>query len=576
MKNVLVAFNEPKLIKAITKNVRKSGAEDIVFTIKPTKAAFLDEIASGNYSCAILMESVGRDPWTIAEMVEVADSYNTTLIPIISETYKGGKEIVLLSSVGITSAVFVRKGGVYRADEVLRMIEHPRTLREARMYYGIETYADHKAGDLSMATENKISEAKGLLSANRENEGLGQTLLQILVEYRFDMAQAAQLLEHLDKDMTMRLQKTVEYYDLLEDLYQHNLVSKYHVPREVKRLRKQRETEQEGMAEDELVYDGSVAEVEVESVADMVDADDVEDRLEETMEEDEEEIYSSDGCLSYEDDDEILDENEDDGLYEGTGRAGKPYFLEEGEEGEEGEEEFAFVGDFSVVQVDESLQEDVVKSPTVEKKHAGELKRHQDKLLREELEEMKEEGIEIKEETKKVNPVFICVIIACVLLMVVLVILFVKITIDRSLAVHPQNSEAAYNTPYSAEEVAKYELGDKGELILKNEEGEILYDSGNQPQPDVVEEEIALAIVEEEREITQQYNDISGFEQNKDYKGLELVNLINGTQGADCTLKKANGAVVEVQRGKASMEDFMPSGSYRCQIVDGVLTFIEQ
>ena len=33
MRSVLVAFNEPKLLKAISKNVQKNGAEDIVFTV---------------------------------------------------------------------------------------------------------------------------------------------------------------------------------------------------------------------------------------------------------------------------------------------------------------------------------------------------------------------------------------------------------------------------------------------------------------------------------------------------------------------------------------------------------------
>ena len=584
MKNVLVAFNEPKLIKAITKNVRKTSAEDIVFTVKPTKSAFLDEISSGRYDCAILMESVGRDPWTIAEMVGVADSYNTTLIPIISESYKGGKDIMLLSSVGITSAVFVRKGGVYKADEILRMIEHPRTLREARMYYGIETYADHKSGDMSIASENKINEAKAMLSANRDSSDLGQILLQILIEYRFDMSQAAQLLECLDKDMTTRLQKTVEYYDLLEDLYKHNLVAKYHIPREIKKLRKQRGVQdnisdnkdeyEEGIGESVVCEDADIQEVIVDEIVEEVTEGEI---LELDIQEDgvsEEAFYSADGLLDYGDEEEIPEEEDvisASKYQEGTGAI--PYSLVDDED----EDEFTFAGEYSVVPVEEMEEDDKEIVRTSDKKRAGELKRQQKRELEEELEEMKEEGI-IKQEHKKINPTLICVIVGCILLLVVLAILLVKVTVDRARAIRPQNTEAAYNTPYNTEDVATYELGDKGELILKNEEGEVLYDSGNQPQPEVIEEEMSLAIVEEEDEnkVDQQFNDISGFEQNKDYKGLDLVNLINGTQGADCMLKKANGALVEVVRGEASVEDFLPSGLYRCQITDGVLTFIEQ
>lgn len=564
MKNVLVAFNEPKLLKAITKNVRKSSSEDIIFTVKPTKSGFLDEVATGNYSSAILMEGVGREPWTISEMVQVADSYNTTLIPIISEQHKGSKDIMLLSSVGITSAVFIRKGGIYKADEILRMIEHPRTLKEARIYYGIETYADHKAGDVSFASENKINEAKEILSGYRESDELGQILLQVLVEHRFDMAQAAQLLEHLDADMTMRLQKTVEYYDLLEDLYKHNLVSKYHIPREVKKLRKQQKGN--SSVSEEVVVESVMVEKPAEKIAEesMTFSETTlsfteEDCNEAAWGDEEEEIPEEEEYMVAPDEEEYKFSQEIP-------------FVEDDEE-----EEFSFAGGLATVPVTEDMAV-FVEREDVAKKHAGELKRQRKREVEEELEEMEEEGI-IEKEPKKINPALICVIAGCAVLLIVLTILFVKVSIDRARAVKPQSTETAYNTPYSAEDVAKYELGEKGELILKDEEGNVLYDSANQAQVTVPEEEMDISIVTEEVEdasVTQQYNDISGFENGKSYKGLELVNLINGTQGANCSLQKTNGAVVEVTRGNASLEDFLPSAMYQCQVTDGTLIFVEQ
>jgi len=397
---------------------------------------------------------------------------------------------------------------------------------------------------------------------------LGQVLLQVLVEYRFDMAQAAQLLEQLDDDMTMRLQKTVEYYDLLEDLYKHNLVSRYHIPREVKKLKKRQKVEAK-VSDDVVVESVVVSQDDVASTVDESDVGETElNTIEDTVVE----------TLSFSENDydaAVLDEQDEIPEEE-------EYEFSTGEESrvqveEDTEEEFSFAGGFATVPVKETMKSFLPKDDGY-KKHAGELKREQQKELEEEMEEMKEEGL-IEETPKKVNTAIICVVAGCFVLLIVLAILFVKISLDRARAVVPSKSDSAYNTTYNAEDVAKYELGDKGELILKDENGAVLYDSSNQTAVVSPEEEMDISIMTEEEDentVTQHYNDISGFENGASYKGLDLVNLINGTQGANCSLQKTNGAVVEITRGNASLEDFLPSGMYQCQISEGVLTFIEQ
>lgn len=596
MKKVLMSFNEQKLTKAISKLVQKNGCEDLAFTVKTTKSAFLNEVATGNYDAALIMEKTGSEPWKLTEIIQIADSYNINLIPIISEDYKRTREIASLSAVGITDAVFIRKGGVYKADEILHVIMHPRTLREARMYYGIETYADTKNGGMTLATEAKLSDAIDYINANRDCEDIGQVLVQVLVEYQFDMAQAAELLEKLDEDMIVRLQKTVEYYELLDDLKKHDLIANYHIPREIRKLKKAKEkaarkaggadTEEEKDIEEgnetQQLEDMNVAEDHGKTTEEVVvDAEEVR-MLDQKQNEEVENDLGDDEDLE----DEDIEDDEDSFSIAGT---------EESEEEDEyelavpqprvdddDETDFSFNRGMRVSKESIEVNEGKKREKN-EKKSIGELKKIQKEEKRvERRNELRSKGeyedmLNEDEDEKKEKPnyILIGVITGLGILIIILFILFLKISIDRNIKAEPTLDTSGYDHTYNKEDVKTYEVSETGGAILKDEDGNVLYNASaqtvgnsenNEGAP--AEEEMQVTVIDENENpdaARQQFNDTSGFEDGKEYKGLDLINLINSSQGADCILKRSDGTQISVRRGNASIEDFKPSAIYRCQ-----------
>lgn len=596
MKKVLMSFNEQKLTKAISKLVQKNGCEDLAFTVKTTKSAFLNEVATGNYDAALIMEKTGSEPWKLTEIIQIADSYNINLIPIISEDYKRTREIASLSAVGITDAVFIKKGGVYKADEILHVIMHPRTLREARMYYGIETYADTKNGGMTLATEAKLSDAIDYINANRDCEDIGQVLVQVLVEYQFDMAQAAELLEKLDEDMIVRLQKTVEYYELLDDLKKHDLIANYHIPREIRKLKKAKEkaarktggadTEEEKVIEEgnetQQPEDMDVAEDHSKTTKEVVvDAEEVR-MLDQKQNEEIENDLEDDEDLEDEDieDDEdsfsiagIEEPDEEEDEYE--------LAVPQPRVDDDDETDFSFNSGMRVSKESIEVNEGRNREKS-EKKSIGELKKIQKEEKRaERRNELRSKGeyedmLKEDEEEKKEKPnyILIGVIAGLGILIIILFILFLKISIDRNIKAEPTLDTSGYDHTYNKEDVKTYEVSETGGAILKDENGNVLYDASAQTvgasenEEASAEEEMQVTVIDENENpdaARQQFNDTSGFEDGKEYKGLDLINLINSSQGADCMLKRSDGTQISVQRGNASIEDFKPSATYRCQ-----------
>ena len=218
-----------------------------------------------------------------------------------------------------------------------------------------------------------------------------------------------------------------------------------------------------------------------------------------------------------------------------------------------------------------------------DKKSIGELKKiHKEEMRVERRNELRSKGeyedmLNEDEDEKKEKPnyILIGVITGLGILIIILFILLIKNSIDRNIKSAPTLDTSGYDHSYNKEDVKSYEVSETGGAILKDEDGYVLYNASaqtvgnsenNEGAP--AEEEMQVTVIDENENpdaARQQFNDTSGFEDGKEYKGLDLINLINGSQGADCILKRSDGTQISVRRGNASIEDFKPSAIYRCQ-----------
>ncbi len=625
MLNVLVGFKDDKLLKRIGKLVNTNSFEDLKFTIKTTKATVLSEIDTDEYDVALLREDCGYEEWDTEEILALKDTHDIKIVLLVSDKLRGDSDMSDFLSVGLTSAVFMRGGGVYKVDEIVHMIYGDRTTSEAREYYGISKLADNsqaKALD-KIAFEDARKTLLGM-----PDELLGPKFYDIALG--FSMAQTCDFIQdYLDEDLKERLQDTLEYYDVLEllkrgDKDHPGVIEKYHIPKEIKKRQREREKERRrnrviehkaNKAQDEVVEDIEREEdvVFVNRKEKVIDApsyeiNEVEDDEDEQIDKYLQDIEESDSYEFSDSDDGSDIEAEDDYTF-GDSAAEETGSIPEEDtiSFDDSEGEFSFSAAGAAVDKEssetvsdtepedtemkkEKLKEKIKKSSKGEKKDRtiprdGGTPRVKH-LTIDDVEEKKDSTEDKKnaEKEKKAIVTAILVFLIVMFFIALIVILFIKITIDRKNK-QMQPDTSAYDTQYNPEDVAKYELTENGTPMLYDEEGNLLYDGTDQnnSMPEVVtpDEEMDFMVVNEPEElpddvVRQEFNDVSGFTNGSIYKGLDLVNLINGNSGANCTLQMKNGSTVDIERGRASIEDFKPSGKYLCETDGTSLTFIEQ
>lgn len=565
MKRILVGFEQPKLIREITKYVQETSSEGIEFVVRCTKASILSEIADGKYDIVLLMEECGKDMWTMDEFIQIKDSYNISLIPIVSEAYRGSKELVAFCNYGITGAVFIRKKGVYKADEIFRMIYNPRTLKEARVYYGISTLSDSRSGG-SVLDEVVFEQVRSAILDASTGKPLGERYIEAISD--LTPVQVGDLIKRMDENTLNMLKQTVEFYDVLNILKQNKVIRNYRVPKEIKQQQKRKghrrtpesEDVKEQKVEEDLQFENTIVlDIPAEDVGGVAVAE---------------------GEISYEEeygDAMMLDE-----LIEGDENISFSTAEEEIVEEDDEEEEFSFATEMKIDkkviseqgkkkmfgELEEGAYEDVKEKKGVKK--LGELEESSDEIGGEEVEGKKTSNI-----------VAVGIIVAVFILLLILAYLFIRITVQRDMAQNGMSGAGGYDTLYTTDE-KNYELTNDGNVVLNEESGvQGGDDMGSSVEVAAPEEEMDFSVFTEEElsdsnVIEQSYNDTSAFEDGMEYKGLDLVNMLNGTQGANCVLCLKNGATVSVTRGDASLEDFKPSGVYRCVKTDTEMQFVEK
>lgn len=602
MKKVLVGFDQPKLIKEVSKCVRSTGSEELNFVIKRSKSTILNEISDGDYDTVLLMEECGNDIWSMDELVQIKDSYSINLIPIISDAYKGTQDLVTFCNYGITSAVFIGRKGVYKSDEIFRMIYNPRTLKDARVYYGVSTVADTRRNLGGNILEETIFE--GVRNALLD-ESSGKPLGVRYVEAISDLtpSQVGDFIKRLDERTLNALKQTVEFYDVLNILKQNKVIRSYHVPKKIKQQQKERD--RVGFSDvdtHELVHEeeneGSGLEFESVVVAD-VHAKEIVEEDSFIPYEDEEYAEYEEEFLGEESDEYVSFSDEEDGDVSFLDEDGDISFADEEDNMQhdvlglmedavrESEEDggFSFSSEMEVGRTVEQpkgqevvADEDMKSAATVE----NTVKKNRDKVSVEKKSvEKKEEVVEKTDNGKRTTTVIIVsVVIGAIIFILVLVLLFVKITANRRVT-SGVNPPSGYDTLYNTGEYDGYQL-EGGDVTLSEEANTQQEAQQNVPTEVVApEEEMDFSVVNEddlpqEDVVEQTFNDPSAFEDGKDYKGLDLVNMLNGNEGANCTLELKNGASVSISRGNASLEDFKPSGMYKCKKDGSNLIFVER
>lgn len=586
MKKVLIGFEHQALMDAVGSYVRSMGLEDLEFQTAATKALVLQEIADGDYSAVILMEHTSREEWSIDELCQMKESYPLNLIPIISEDYKGKQELSAFCNAGITTAVFINKRNTYNVEEVAKMIFYPRTLKDAKVYYGISTIADLRGGG-TVLDEVTYEAVRNAILYEDQHLPLGERYTNAIGN--LTPMQVADFLKRLDENTLNDLKKTVEFYDVLEALKKSKVIKSYRTPREIRKLRKRGQSIEpapETETGSDIEYEKEIVEAEHvvvkgedEEEEDAAEAVNLEDDF--SISDDTDEGQEDDFSIVFNDPNDVADEDDD-------------FTLAAEIENIKKEREPVANSKQPKQKMGKSQETESSTSVREENDDTEKTKKPRKKKKLSELDEIPEEDEKEEDAQNKKLALIIAVVgVALVLFFAMLVVLYFNISNNRKREAAAAATPSGYNTLYNTDEVAKYEVGENGGVILQDDDGNVLYEgnssrvdnsSGQQAESSdssqMQEEEIALDVIEEPESaagtVNQTFNDVSAFEADTSYKGLDLVNLLNGNSGADCTLKMKNGSSIDIKRGNASIEEFKPSGMYKCSIDGSQLYFTEE
>lgn len=558
MKKVLLGFEHNALIKAITRYVKANGEEDLQFQTVTTRNSALREIQSGEYEVVILMEDIGCEKWSMDEMIQIKDSYAVNLIPIIPDRYKGSSILSKFCNYGITSAVFISEKNAYNVEDVSKLIYRPRILKDARAYYGISSMTDIRSGGNTLDDATYESVRNAIVNGN---EPIGVRYINAIGDLM--PAQVGELLKRLDEKTLHELKQTVEFYDVLEALKKSKVIRSYHIPRGIKKLR----SGKQAAPLEEIVFEPEIIDVTEEATF-LEEEEEDEDAFEIK---DETAVAAPEGDASDEENDGAEQEEDDFEIVFGEQAV------------TDGDDDFSFaIRQIKATQQVSKEDEGLMSEEREEREDLEKKEEKKEKPVRRRMGELDDiDDVEEDKKNKKTALIVAAVSAGLLFFFLILLLLFVKISVQRKAAAERAALPQGYNQIYNTDDVAQYRIGENGSVILQDEDGNVLYE-GNSSGIDKmgVEEEIDLSVIpglyEEEDRINQAYNDTSSFEEGKEYKGLDLVNMLNGNGGADCTLLMKNGASVNIKRGDASIEEFKPSAMYTCQIDGSVLYFSEK
>jgi len=126
--------------KRLTVQLKTMGYEPALLR-RSTKKEIQSYLKENTECChAVLMETVGMATWSQNELAELVDDREIRVVVVLTAARARQTEyLTTLYAAGITCAIFEHGHSGASAEEVAELLVRPRSRREARRYYGIET-----------------------------------------------------------------------------------------------------------------------------------------------------------------------------------------------------------------------------------------------------------------------------------------------------------------------------------------------------------------------------------------------------------------------------------------------------
>lgn len=217
--------------RRLTVQLKSLGYEPAIFrrSTKKEIQAYLRE----NVECchAVLMEMVGMAAWSQNELAELVDDRDIRVVVVLTAARARQTEyLTTLYAAGITSAIFEHGHSGASAEEVAELLVRPRSRREARRYYGIET-----ANIAIRSLTNEMYNGFCCRLMDKEN---GPSVMARLLKIAENMNpyQMGDLLSKLPQNIMDELWQYTEYAQLRAQLKESGVKVPYHKPRHIRSM----------------------------------------------------------------------------------------------------------------------------------------------------------------------------------------------------------------------------------------------------------------------------------------------------------------------------------------------------
>lgn len=216
---VLYGFDYRSFEKEVTTVLNSLGYE-VESIIKISKTSIHDFLeAHEDYDAAVLLEVMNKSKdervsrYTAEELAMLTDNRNINIVVMLNKGHYATPFMEMLYTAGITSAIFQegRKGGA-TAKEVVDLLLHPRSRREARTYYGLQGVP---LSSCFLGKDSCEDYMKMLFDIN-----YGDTVIErfLTVCNQMSRKQVLDFIRRLSSETLQELRKYEEFYIIIEEL----------------------------------------------------------------------------------------------------------------------------------------------------------------------------------------------------------------------------------------------------------------------------------------------------------------------------------------------------------------------
>lgn len=217
--------------RRLTVQLKSLGYEPAILRRSTKKE--IQSYLKNNVECchAVLMEMVGMATWSQNELAELVDDRDIHVVVVLTAARSRQTDyLVTLYAAGITSAVFEHGQSGASAEEVAELLVHPRSRREARRYYGIET--------ANIAIRSLTNEMYNGYCCKLMDNAYGSGIMARLLKIAESMNpfQMGDLLAKLPQSVLDELWQYTEYAQLRVQLKESGIKIPYHKPKHTRSM----------------------------------------------------------------------------------------------------------------------------------------------------------------------------------------------------------------------------------------------------------------------------------------------------------------------------------------------------